>query len=141
MYAVMADLHQQGFPVTALSRALGASSSGYYAWLCGRGGSRAEEDRRLMPRVRKVFREHKRRYGARRIARELPEPDRVVQVIAKAGSAGVSRRDLIGEIELPWRLLDALLQQLVDLAQISAVRQDDDIVFRLVNPMLGVFDV
>ena len=29
----------------------------------------------------------------------LLEPDRVVQVIAKAGSAGVSRRDLIGQIE------------------------------------------
>ena len=35
------------------------------------GGGRAEEDRRLMPRIRAVFREHKRRYGARRIAREL----------------------------------------------------------------------
>jgi len=67
----MADLHQQGFPVAALSRALEVSSSGYYAWRRGRRSSRAEEDRRLMPRVRAVFREHKRRYGARRIAREL----------------------------------------------------------------------
>jgi hypothetical protein len=71
----------------------------------------------------------------------LLEPDRVVQLIAKAGPAGVSRRDLIGEIELPWRLLDALLQQLLDLAQISAVRQGNDIVFRLANPMLAVVDV
>lgn len=71
----------------------------------------------------------------------LPEPDRVVQVIAQAGPAGVSRLDLIGEIELPWRFLDALLQQLLDLAQISAVRQGDDILFRLANPMLAVFDV
>jgi len=67
----MADLHEKGFPVTALSRALGVSSSGYYAWRRGRSSSRAEDDRRVMPRVRAVFREHKRRYGARRIAREL----------------------------------------------------------------------
>lgn len=71
----------------------------------------------------------------------LPEPDRVVQVIAKAGPAGVSRRDLIGEIELHWRILDTRLQQLVHLRQLSAVRQGNDIVFRLANPMLAVFDV
>ena len=67
----MADLHEQGVPVAALCHSLGASRSGYYAWKQGRRSSRAEEDRRLMPQVRAVFREHKRRYGARRVAREL----------------------------------------------------------------------
>lgn len=91
----MADLHQQGFPVTALSRALDASSSGYYAWLRGRGGNRAEEDRRLMPHVRAVFREHKRRYGARRIARELSargtscSPRRVGRLMREMGLVAI----------------------------------------------------
>ena len=67
----MADLHDRGFPVAALCRSLGVSRSGYYAWKQGRRSNRAEESRRLMPQVRAVFREHKRRYGARRIAREL----------------------------------------------------------------------
>jgi len=67
----MADLREQGFPLAALCRALDVSPSGYYAWKRGRRSSRAEEDRCLMPQVRAVFREHKRRYGARRIAREL----------------------------------------------------------------------
>lgn len=67
----MADLREQGFPVAALCRTLEVSRSGYYAWGRGRRSSRAEEDRCLMLQVRAVFREHKRRYGARRIACEL----------------------------------------------------------------------
>jgi len=69
----MVDLHEQGFPLAALCRALEVSSSGYYAWRRGGLSSRAEEDLCLTPQVRAVFREHKRRYGARRIARELSE--------------------------------------------------------------------
>jgi putative transposase len=71
MYAAMSDLREQGFPVAALCQTLGVSRSGYYAWKQGCRSNRAEEDRRLMPRIRSVFREHKRRYGARRIAHEL----------------------------------------------------------------------
>jgi transposase InsO family protein len=67
----MADLSEQGFPVAALCQTLDVSSSGYYAWRHGRRSSQAEENRRLRPQVRAVFREHKRRYGARRIAKEL----------------------------------------------------------------------
>ncbi len=67
----MDDLHEQGVPVAALCQTLDASRSGYYAWKQGCRSSRAEENRRLMPPIRSVFREHKRRYGARRIAREL----------------------------------------------------------------------
>jgi putative transposase len=68
---VMDDLHEQGIPVAALCQTLQVSRSGYYAWKQGCRSSRAEENRRLMPPIRSVFREHKRRYGARRIAREL----------------------------------------------------------------------
>ncbi|MHC4406766.1 MAG: IS3 family transposase [Planctomycetota bacterium] len=57
--------------MAALCHSLGVSRSGYYAWRQGCRSSRAEEDWRLMPQVRAIFREHKRRYGARRIAREL----------------------------------------------------------------------
>jgi transposase InsO family protein len=71
VYAVMSDLREQGFPVSALCRTLQVSRSGYYAWQQGRLSARAAEDRHLMPRIRAIFHEHKRRYGARRIAREL----------------------------------------------------------------------
>ena len=68
---MMTDLREEGFPLATLCHSLDVSRSGYYAWRRGHRSSRAEEDRRLMPQVRAVFREHKRRYGARRIAREL----------------------------------------------------------------------
>ncbi len=71
MYAVMSDLREKGFPVSALCQVLQVSRSGYYAWQQGHQSNRAAEDRRLMPRIRTIFRENKRRYGARRIAREL----------------------------------------------------------------------
>ena len=71
MYAVMDDLREQGVPVTALCQTLDVSRSGYYAWRRGCRSGRAEEDRCLTPKVRAVFWEHKRRYGARRIVREL----------------------------------------------------------------------
>ena len=55
-----------------LCEALGASRSAYYAWRRdGRLGVRRREEGRLRPRVRSIFREHRRRYGARRIAAEL----------------------------------------------------------------------
>ena len=71
----------------------------------------------------------------------LPEGDRVVQVIAKAGSSGVARRDLIGQINLPWRLLDDLLQQMVQIGIISVANDARGPVYRLAKAMFGVFDV
>jgi transposase InsO family protein len=58
--------------VSVLCETLGASRSAYYAWRGdGRLGVRQREEGRLRPLVRGVFREHRRRYGARRIAAEL----------------------------------------------------------------------
>lgn len=68
---MIADLHQQGYPLSALCHALRVSRSGYYAFAQGSLSGRAEEDQRLRPQIRDIFQEHKRRYGARRIAREL----------------------------------------------------------------------
>jgi transposase InsO family protein len=87
----MADLSEQGFPVAALCQTFDASRSGYYAWKRGGQSSRAEEDQRLMPLIRAIFWEHKRRYGARRIARELSSrktscgPHRVGRLMGQMG--------------------------------------------------------
>ena len=61
--------------VSPLCDALGVSRSAYYAWQRGRYGSRALANNRLRPAIRSIFREHKRRYGARRIAIELTARD------------------------------------------------------------------
>ena len=50
---------------------LGVSRSAYYVWRQRRDSPRVLMDRRWRPEVRRVFRAHKRRYGARRVAQEL----------------------------------------------------------------------
>jgi putative transposase len=68
---VITQLDHEGFPVAAVCRALGVSRAGYYAHTQGEAGPREQEDARLRPLVQQIFWEHKRRYGARRIAAEL----------------------------------------------------------------------
>lgn len=67
----MIDGFEQAFPTRLLCETLGVSRSAYYAWRQDEPGGRRREDNRLMPIVRNIFWEHRRRYGARRIAREL----------------------------------------------------------------------
>ena len=62
---------ENDFVVTAVCDALGVSRSAYYAWRDERATVREQRDEQLMPLVRDIFWEHKRRYGARRIAFEL----------------------------------------------------------------------
>ena len=57
--------------VSLLCETLGVSRSAYYAWRRDECGTRRSEDNRLKPMIRSIFWEHKRRYGARRIATEL----------------------------------------------------------------------
>ena len=64
-------LQQEGFATATLCEVLGVHRSRYYAWQRGSHGCRAVEDAELKPLIREIFWEHERRYGARRIAREL----------------------------------------------------------------------
>ena len=59
-----------------LCKTLGASRSAYYGWRRDEPCRRQRENERLMPVVRDVFWEHRRRYGARRIAVELTDRDK-----------------------------------------------------------------
>jgi putative transposase len=59
--------------VSVLCETLDVSRSAYYAWRLNECSRRARQDHRLRPMIRSIFREHKRRYGARRIAFELAE--------------------------------------------------------------------
>jgi transposase InsO family protein len=64
-------LESEGFPVAVVCQTLGVSRAGYYAHARGGASSWEQEDSRLKPLVQQIFWEHKRRYGARRIAAEL----------------------------------------------------------------------
>jgi putative transposase len=88
---VITQLGHEGFPVAAVCQALDVSRAGYYAHARGAAGTREQEDARLRPLVRQIFWEHKRRYGARRIAAELAArgaacgPGRVTRLLKQLG--------------------------------------------------------
>lgn len=74
VYAVIRQL-EVSFPVSVLCQTLNVSRSAYYAWRQDGASARQREDHRLRPLIRGVFREHRRRYGTRRIAAELAARD------------------------------------------------------------------
>jgi putative transposase len=71
VYAAIHQLEGESFPVSPVCQCLGVSRSAYYAWREDGIGVRRRGDNRLRPVIRTIFWEHKRRYGARRIAVEL----------------------------------------------------------------------
>jgi transposase InsO family protein len=74
VYAAIRQL-EESFPVSVLCESLNVSRSAYYAWRQDGVCARHRDDNRLRPLIRGVFREHRRRYGARRIAVELAARD------------------------------------------------------------------
>jgi putative transposase len=74
VYAAIRQL-EESFPVSVLCESLNVSRSAYYAWRQDSVCTRQRDDNRLRPLIRGVFREHRRRYGARRIAVELAARD------------------------------------------------------------------
>ncbi|MGH8570228.1 MAG: IS3 family transposase [Gammaproteobacteria bacterium] len=79
------------FPLVALCDVLEVSRAGYYAWQSAAESARRQRDRELMPLICDIFWNHKRRYGARRIAVELAaagQPcgvDRVAKLLKSQG--------------------------------------------------------
>jgi len=72
MYALIEQLTLEGaFPLVALCDVLQVSRAGYYAWHAEHETDSQRRDRELMPLICDIFWNHKRRYGARRIAVEL----------------------------------------------------------------------
>ena len=73
MSAVYAAIRQleESFPVSVLCQSLNVTRSAYYAWRQEGVSARKRDDDRLRPMIRGIFREHRRRYGARRIVAEL----------------------------------------------------------------------
>jgi putative transposase len=59
------------FPVRTLCRVVGASASGFYAWLRRRPGCRASDDDSLARRIATIFAASRRTYGSPRVHAEL----------------------------------------------------------------------
>lgn len=86
-------------PVSLLTRVLGVSRAGYYAWQRRPPSPRARQDSALTKRITEIHEETDGIYGAPRIHAELADEDgvhvgrkRVARLMRTAGIAGVSRR-------------------------------------------------
>jgi transposase InsO family protein len=71
VYAVIGHLQQDGFVTATLCEVLQVHRSRFYCWRRGSQSRRAQQDAQLKPLIQDIFWEHRRRYGARRIAQEL----------------------------------------------------------------------
>ncbi len=95
---MITQLAREGFPLAVVCQVLGVNRAGYYAQAQGGAGPRQQEDTRLRPLVQQVFWEHKRRYGARRIAKELAArghvcgPGRVGRLLKELGLQAIQPR-------------------------------------------------
>lgn len=69
------ELQSEGFPIDSLCVSLDVSRSAWYDWQAASPSLRRLADNQLRPLIRKIFLEHRRRYGARRIAAELADQD------------------------------------------------------------------
>ena len=70
-YAFMADQQTQ-YPIRLMSRVLGVSSSGYYAWRKREPSQRERANRALLEQIRAIFKRSRATYGSPRIQAELP---------------------------------------------------------------------
>lgn len=80
--------HREEFTIAALSRVLGVSRSGYYAWRArqGRPSGRQQRRERLDREVEEAFAARKGRYGAPRLTLDLEEAGRPYDPKTVAGS-------------------------------------------------------
>lgn len=90
--------NQAAHAVTTMSRVLGVSASGFYAW-CRRGPSpRAQDDEAVLRAIRRFHQRSRGTYGVPRIHRDLRDDGvrvgrkRVARLMRGASLRGVSRR-------------------------------------------------
>jgi len=86
------------FSISTMSRTLGVSRAGYYAWLDREPSVRLQADTELTNRITAIHKTSKETYGAPRIHAELIDEGirvgrkQVERLMKAAGLAGVSRR-------------------------------------------------
>lgn len=70
IYEVVSHL-AQSYPLRSICLILGISFSAYYAWLRKKSYTQSSHKQALAKKVKDVFEEHRSRYGAIRISKEL----------------------------------------------------------------------
>ena len=89
---------QADFPVYAMCRVLGVSSSGFFAWRDRAPSARAQANRALTERIREFHIASDKTYGMPRIRIDLQDAGivasrkRIARLMRQASLCGVSRR-------------------------------------------------
>ena len=90
--------HQAIFPIAAMSRVLGVSKAGYYAWLKRPPSAHAAADTVLLQQIRTVHVTSRATYGVPRVHADLRADGkrharkRIARLMRQAGLVGASRR-------------------------------------------------
>lgn len=90
--------NQATFPVSTMTRVLGVSKVGFYAWLRRRTSAHVQADAALLKRIRTVHATSRETYGAPRVHAKLRAGGekhgrkRIARLMRDAGLAGASRR-------------------------------------------------
>jgi putative transposase len=93
--------HRAVYPIAAMCRVLGVSSSGYYAWAKRTPSARATSNAALIERIGAIHAASHGTYGSPRVQAELAESGlsisrkRIARLMKTAGLAGVSRRRFV----------------------------------------------
>ena len=86
MYAAVESIAQEDVAsVTEVCQTLEVNRTAFYAWRTSDPTNSEEQDAQLAPHVRIIFKQHRRRYGARRIASELRDNGHVCSVRKVSG--------------------------------------------------------
>lgn len=99
--AVEAITAAEALATAAVCDTLGVSRSAYYAWRDGDPSPRDRDRATLTERITAIFWQHRRRYGARRIAAELADHDiacgakRVASVLKSQGLRAIQPRSFV----------------------------------------------
>ena len=90
--------NRAAFPLAAMCRMLGLSTSGYYGWLRRRPSARSRRDEEIKVRIKEIWIESRTTYGCPRIHAALLDEGvrvgrkRVARLMRELGIQGVTRR-------------------------------------------------
>ena len=111
--------HQPKYAIELQCRVLGISRSGYYSWCSGKTHKPDEKNKKMEQQVIKIFQEHSRRYGARRIAKTLQSAGETVgrykagRVLNKYGLTSFPMPLNIQSISLKRILKSGLIKKII----------------------------
>lgn len=119
----------RNYPVDLLCQTMGVSRSAYYCFVGGQTYQAPESDEQQEARIVHVFKEHKRRYGTRRIVKELQAQghrigrNKVRNVMAMNGLVPIQPRSFVPRTTDSRHTLGFNINLLLSLSALTTINQ------------------